>query len=854
MRSSICLLMLFLLASGMESAQTRAQAGQQSSPAAKSKSAVPWPHPIPARTKDADNKDLFIMTLGDISTPLADGMYDPSKDEVTLNDGSVIKNYYRDTLKVKYFKPIDKSVFPLPPSGLCTWYYYYQDVNENEVKLNAAWIAKNLKDYGARYVQIDDGWQAETKQGRHGSRDWTGVDKAFPGGMASLAAYVKSLGLVPGIWIAPHGQSNEDVVKANPGVFMLKPDGTSASSSWEGNWLSDPSVPETQKYLKDLFATLVKWGYEYFKIDGQTVVMDEYRSKASFMKHPGDVEQLYRNTLESIRSAIGPNRYLLGCWGIPLEGVGIMDGSRTGGDVVGGWSGFATALAPTMQYYFMHNIVWYTDPDVMLLRLPLTTEQARVWATLQGLTGQALMASDRLMDLSEDRVEMMRRVYPATDIRPLDLFPSRQSKRIWDLKVSHLGRNYDVVGVFNFGESKPEQMYLNWKELGLPEGRPVHVFDFWNHEYLGSWENGMAVDVAPTSCRVLALMPGSDQIQLVSTNRHITQGWVDLVSLGPGQTPNSFAGKSRVVKNDPYELYFAFPRGKNFAVKTAMARGGAGSLPTRVTNHQGWASVRIDSPSTTEVSWSVGFEPTDSYKYATQAPAGLQVERVGLDGAILRWGAQYYLNAGYQVYLDGNLLGYTGDTSFDLHGLNPARTYTTEVRAVWDDASIGPRHQKTELKFTLQSLLPDEIPLSSLTPVRSGFGGRGGGRGGPAGVLTVGGKRLEGAISARGGGEVEYELMGLYSGFAAAVGIDDAFDGSLGFVVIGDGKELWSSGPLKKSDGLRPVNVGIAGVHRLILRAVAGETPQSQGSGRGMRFGAQGAWISARALGRVVAK
>lgn len=199
-----------------------------------------WPYAVPCRIQDGDNKDLFLMTLGDVDTALAQGIYDPVKDEVTLKDGTVKRNYFRDTLGLKYFQPMDKSIFPLPPSGFCTWYYYYQDVNETEVKRNARWIAQNLKDYGALVVQIDDGWQRETKEGRHGSRDWTGVDKAFLGGMASLAAEIKSLGLTPGIWIAPHGQSNEAVVKNNPGVFLLKPDGSSASESWEGKFLVDP--------------------------------------------------------------------------------------------------------------------------------------------------------------------------------------------------------------------------------------------------------------------------------------------------------------------------------------------------------------------------------------------------------------------------------------------------------------------------------------------------------------------------------------------------------------------------------------------------------------------------------------
>ena len=253
-----------------------------------------WPTIVPCRIEDSGNLDLFLMTLGDVETPLSQGSYDPRTDDVTLSDGTVMHRYFQDTLRIKYFTPIDKSIFPLPPSGLCTWYYYYQDINEDEVKRNARWIAENLKDYGANIVQIDDGWQRETREGRHGSRDWTGVDKAFPGGMAALADDIKSLGLTPGIWLAPHGQSNEEVVQNAPGVFLFKPDGTSASESWEGKFLVDPSSPEAHSYLSALFRSLCDWGYDYFKIDGQPVVVNEYRRTGQFMKNPGDPEELYR--------------------------------------------------------------------------------------------------------------------------------------------------------------------------------------------------------------------------------------------------------------------------------------------------------------------------------------------------------------------------------------------------------------------------------------------------------------------------------------------------------------------------------------------------------------------------------
>ena len=310
---------VLLLAEGIWGGRLAAQTG------------AAWPHPVPARVRDSENKDLWVMTLGDVKTPLAQGTFDPVKDQVTLKDGTVMKDYYRDTLGMKYYAPLDKTRFPLPPSGWCTWYYYYANVTEAEVKLNAKWIADNLKDYGAKYVQIDDGWQGANRQA--GVRDWTVVSSNFPDGMNGLAKYIKSLGLTPGLWLAPHGQSSPLVVSNHPNVFLLKADDTldESTNRWEGRYLVDPSTPETMKYFKDMFTTLTKWGYEYFKIDGQPTVAEEYRNKKSQLRHPtDDTDALYRQTLETIKQTIGPNRFLLGCWGTPVEGIGIYNGSRTG--------------------------------------------------------------------------------------------------------------------------------------------------------------------------------------------------------------------------------------------------------------------------------------------------------------------------------------------------------------------------------------------------------------------------------------------------------------------------------------------------------------------------------------------
>jgi hypothetical protein len=78
-----------------------------------------WPRPIPVRIRDSGNKDLLVMTLGAVNPAIADGTFDPATDEVRLKSGGTLKNYYRDTLKIKYYKPIDKSKFPLPQGSVC---------------------------------------------------------------------------------------------------------------------------------------------------------------------------------------------------------------------------------------------------------------------------------------------------------------------------------------------------------------------------------------------------------------------------------------------------------------------------------------------------------------------------------------------------------------------------------------------------------------------------------------------------------------------------------------------------------------------------------------------------------------
>lgn len=528
--------------------------------------------------------------------------------QVTLD---VIKGY-----GIRYYAPLDKSVFDHAPTGWCSWYYYYQRINEEEWERNVRWLAENLRPFGVEWVQLDDGWQWDNgSPATSGGRDWRGANEKFPRGMKWAADFVKQQGMRPGIWLIPQKTDSDEVFQAHPEWFLRRPDGTPVRiGDWHprkvASYVVDPTNPQALEYLKALFHTLAyDWGFDYFKIDNQPEFSRWYDEHAEARRDgslPGS--EAYRLTLQAIREAIGPNKYLLGCYGIPLDGIGWMNGSRTGGDMSASWQGCQVMIRTITRWGFLNNVVWWCDPDTLCVREPLTLEEARLMATLVSLSGQALMTSDKMDELPPERVEILKRVCPTVDIRPMEFYPwdeeERGRPRIFDLKISRHYGDWDVVAIFNW-EEEPVEVPLDLAQLGLPvgEGIAYHAFDFWSQRYEGLFSEGIPVSLAMRQCKVLSLRRALGYPQVVSTSRHITQGAVDLEDLvwAPGR--GEMHGVSRLVGGDPYRIFLHLPPG--YALEEFAAEGEALSSTTRF--EEGLLVAEILSPTSQRVEWRARF-------------------------------------------------------------------------------------------------------------------------------------------------------------------------------------------------------------------------------------------------------
>jgi alpha-galactosidase len=97
------------------------------------------------------------------------------------------------------------------------------------------------------------------------------------------------------------------------------------------------------------------------------------------------------------------------------------------------------------------------------------------------------------------------------------------------------------------------------------------------------------------------------------------------------------------------------------------------------------------------------------------------------------------------------------------------------------------------------------------------------------GPLSIHGEKFARGVGTHATSKFRVKLDGQAREFTADVGVDDSAgnQGSVEFIVSGDGKVLWRSGVLKGGDPARPVDVNLAGVKTLVLRVTDGGDGES---------------------------
>ncbi|MBV8208054.1 MAG: hypothetical protein JO041_14810 [Acidobacteria bacterium] len=329
-------------------------------------------------------------------------------------------------------------------------------------------------------------------------------------------------------------------------------------------------------------------------------------------------EQAFRNVLQAARDELGPETYLLACWGVLPEAVGIASAGRLGTDGFG-----PHTLA---EYNSWNNVVWRNDPD----HVDIGGEgEDVIRPVLTSMAGAQLLLSDPVETYRDDRkLEGARRSSPVLFTIPGQLYdydPTAADNLMRGLRNSNGGAEPGPIDAEQFGEvpqwwlmdiSRPfenwsvlarlawhdlPQAEVRFRDLGLPEDQDFAVFEFWTQKLLGTFRGSFPAPAqAAKEARVYSIRHLKPHPQLISTNRHITQGGPDLIRwewLSDGR----LAGESNVVQGDPYRLAVRVPGG--FRIAGASMDG----KPASIEPQEGWVAISTVPGKTGRVNWSVEF-------------------------------------------------------------------------------------------------------------------------------------------------------------------------------------------------------------------------------------------------------
>jgi hypothetical protein len=490
----------------------------------------------------------------------------------------------------------------------------------------AEFCGKELTKYGFNLLQIDDRWQLS-------GRDFTSYNPKgpYPNGMKPTAEKIKAEGMTPGIWFIPTGwDPNRPVFKEHQNWFVHKKDGSIYTVHWAGSCL-DMTHPEAREFLYGVISRITRqWGFKYIKIDGlwtgmavkilypQPDYRDDNLGDAVFHNQAKTNIEAYRDGLKLVRQASGEDVYILGCniaQNMRTLGasIGLVDGMRIGRDIGAKWSSILNCVEIGTRLYFMHNRLWHNDPDCLMLREPLTLDQARAWGSWIAISGQLNIASEWMSDLSDERLDIIKRSMPNHGLcgRPIDLFENPFGQ-IWHLTAGTKQNRKDIIGMFNWNDKKPDTVRVELNKLYLPVGGSgTYVgFDYWTDEFIRPFTGALELELRPSSCRIVGIQKLLDRPVLVSTSRHITQGVVDVVEQNWNSQNKILSGKSRVVGSDPYELRIFAPLNGECrqvsSVDVSLADKQAGiTVNTRQLGPE--VRITIKSPENHLVSWKILF-------------------------------------------------------------------------------------------------------------------------------------------------------------------------------------------------------------------------------------------------------
>jgi hypothetical protein len=189
----------------------------------------------------------------------------------------------------------------------------------------------------------------------------------------------------------------------------------------------------------------------------------------------------------------------------------------------------------------------------------------RMLLTMAYVAASRLLLANSLRDLSPEVLHDLERTFPyptePRSARPVDAFTHSGWPQVYDFAVTP---DWHQVTLFNNAlPTRKESIAVPLAgdpadgALGLDPQPDYYIYDFWNNQLVGRLKGTATLrqTLRPGEARMLAIRKVMPHPQVISTNRHLMQGHLDLADVKwDGQR---LTGKAKVVGGEPFEIVIA---------------------------------------------------------------------------------------------------------------------------------------------------------------------------------------------------------------------------------------------------------------------------------------------------------
>lgn len=439
-----------------------------------------------------------------------------------------------------------------PPMGWNSYNCYGAAVTEKEVRANADFMAKNLKQYGWEYIVVDYCWsypfppnsvQNNPPQFRlkkdYAPVPWLAMDEygrllpdpvRFPSsaggkGFKELADYVHSLGLKFGIHVMRgvprQAQWAKSPIKGMDGITADMVADTTSVCPWLNQmWGVDMKKEGAQAYYNSLLELYSEWGVDFVK-------MDDIDLKENYPYRKTEAEAFRK----AINQAERPMVLSLSL-NMKYENKEHVQASgdmwRISKDFWDDWSLLKNQFKLCAKWANVSSPNNWPDADMLQIgwlsrRGPhgpereshFTPDEQRTHISLWSIMRSPLMMGGDMPDNS-DFVHSLLMNQEVIDINQKGIL-SKQLKREGDLViwVSRMPKTGDYnIGLFNLSD-EPQTVAVDWKDLGIKS--TCKVRNLWEKKDEGKARRKFAKQLPAHGSALYRLTPSSSQDRLIPT-------------------------------------------------------------------------------------------------------------------------------------------------------------------------------------------------------------------------------------------------------------------------------------------------------------------------------------------------